>query len=144
MNELSTRQGLSYFALETNIEITDFEAQSYKQNDWISAKDLPCISTIQELFSYFKSEPKLGLIDFEIAIENIGTMSTHDDGEPNFIFKSKEECISTLEKAISKIGTKNLKSEILDNPGFFIDYRTDESIMKYDSFDGYLKANSYL
>ncbi|WP_419904995.1 hypothetical protein [Kiloniella sp.] len=141
MSELSTQQGLSYFPPETKIEITDFGAERFKQYGWISNKNLPKITTIQDLFNYFKFEPDLILIDFDATIENIGSLSTHDDGESHFIFKSKLDCISILEKALSTIAKNSLKTETLDNPGLYFFCGTDGIINKYKTFDEYRSIN---
>lgn len=141
LGEYSTLQSLLLFDKEAKIKVTSFGATCYKNFTWATENELPEFGTVGDVVSFLKSEGDIGIVDFGASIINVGTLSTHDDGECNLFVKTKEHFIAIL-KAVAPTPYINLLiNQLLENPGLYLSCNVSGCIEKYKTFKEYLAKN---
>lgn len=138
----STLEGLSLLDSETELVITEFGATCYKKLGWATEKDIPAFENVGDFISFLKPEGDIEIVSFEALMPEVGTLSTHDDAECHFIFKSKHRCMSVL-KAVAPAQYNDLFiNKLVGNPRLYLTCGKDGNITKYSSFDEYVTKNA--
>jgi len=134
--EISTAEALKIFPPSDAIQVTEFEAQVRKDNSWVSKKDLPTLNTVEEMIHYLSSSDTLELIDFAGTIGSKTEISTHDDGEAQFLVANEKSALDLLRRLIDVHLFKTIAETLLENKGKYI-YPTYGHIEISDTFLGW-------
>jgi hypothetical protein len=141
LGEFSTLEGIKLFDNNTKIKVLNFGASNYKNYGWTTQNEIPQIETINELIIFFETESDFGLIEFEIEINNVGKLSSHDDGECNITTNSKQLAYEIIKQVSPIIYKDLLLSELINNQNHYITINDNGKIQKYRTFEQYLKSN---
>jgi len=139
LGEFTTLAGLNAIDSKINVELVSVGASNYHDYGWATEKEFPDWNSVAEVISFFKNEGEIGLVDFEIRIGKIGSLSTHDDGECHFWFKDKNDLINVLKTVVPINYRELLISGLFESPGKYIEIDGSGNLKKYHSFDEYLK-----
>ncbi len=142
LGEFSTLQGLSLLEPEAELQLTNLSATCYKEFGWATERDLPKLSNVKAVIAFLKNEGNIGIVEFESELPNIGSLSTHDDGECHFRLKSKSLAISILTQVAPEKERDVLINQLLNNQDFYITCDNSGVINKFGSFDDYLANNT--
>ncbi|MBU2709203.1 hypothetical protein KCM76_24620 [Zooshikella marina] len=112
-------------------------ATLYKDFGWATESDIPIIKTVGEFVNFLETEGDIEIIEFEAQIGDIAKISTHDDGECNFRFGSKKECISKLKYLLPKQYTDMFINKLMNNQGVYLELLQDGRVLQYNNFDEY-------
>ncbi len=91
---------------------------------------------------FLEAEGDIGIVDFNVKLLGIGSLSTHDDSECNFILKSKHQCLSYLKKILPQQFRDMFINKLLNNPGLYLTCSNTGNINKYVSFSEYIDKNA--
>jgi hypothetical protein len=138
----STLEGLSVFDESASLSITSFGATLYKKYGWATEKELPQLDSVGSLIKFLKLEGDIGIIDFKAVLPELGTFGTHDDGECNYVLKSKHQCMSVLKTVINPQHSDMFINKLVSNPGLYLTCNKSGKVAKYSSFDEYLAKNA--
>jgi hypothetical protein len=138
LGECSTLHGLSLLGRELAFKLTSFGATCYGKYGWATEEELPKFSSVGEIMSFLESEGDIGIVDFKADIEDLCTFGTHDDGECQFSFRTKQQCLSILKEVLPPQSRDLLINKLINNPGLYITCDTENQITKFHSFDEYL------
>lgn len=141
LGEFSTLEAISLFDNNFEIKVLNFGASNYKSYGWATQNEIPKIETINELIIFFQSQSDFGLIEFEIEINNIGKLSSHDDGECNITVNSKQLAYKIIKQVSPIIYQDLVLSELINNQNHYITIAENGEIQKYKTFEKYLKRN---
>lgn len=135
----STLESLALIDANIKIEITCFIATDIQDTVWISEKELPLLSTVGEVRTFLLGKDDIySIINFEADFADIGSVSTHDDGECQFSFFNKKTCLDILKMITPSQFSDLIIKELLNNPDSYITCSANGEIVKYRSFDEYL------
>jgi hypothetical protein len=143
LGDCSTLDGLSCFNPQSSVQITNFGAQDYKDFGWAIADDLPELHTVADLISFFESEDEIMLVDFEVVIQDVGVLSTHDDTDCDFKVKEKSQIYAILKIAAPPEYTDLIFNKLLENPNCYLTFDESGKMTKYQTFDEYLASGNY-
>jgi hypothetical protein len=138
LGDCSTAEGLSCFHPQTKAQITNFGASDYKGFGWATQDDLPELNTVGDLISFFESEELIDLVDCEVVIHDIGSLSTHDDCECHFKMKEKSQIYAILKIATPSEFTDVIFNKLIENPNCYLTFDEDGKMRRYETFDEYL------
>jgi len=139
LGEFTTLDGIKLFENETQIEITSFGATNYKNFGWATENDIPKFENIRELIMFFESESDFGLIVFEMILNNIGKLSTHDDGECNIVLNSKQYAYNLIKKVSPIIYQDLILSELIKHQDNYITISEKGNINRFITFEQYIR-----
>ncbi len=133
-----TIDAIRLFDISELLSVESLGATSYKGFGWATETDIPVIKTVGELICFLEIEDDIGIIDFEAHIGDIVKLSSHDDGECNFRFKSKSACISILKSLLPQQYVNMFINKLINNQGIYLELLEDGVVMKYSDFDDYI------
>jgi hypothetical protein len=142
LGECSILDGLSLLAKNQEITITNFGATLYKDYGWATEVELPSLNNVGEVITFLETEGELGIIDFEATLPYLCKFSSHDDGECDFIFESKHDCIVALKSAAPLQYGDMLINQLINNKGLYLSCSSDGVVNKYSSFNEYCSKNA--
>ncbi|WP_049723846.1 hypothetical protein [Gilvimarinus polysaccharolyticus] len=142
LGECSTQEGLSLFDQKTELSIVSFGATSYKKYGWATESEIPSLKSVEAVLNFLESEGDVGLVEFEAELPEIGSFSSHDDGECHFIMKSKHSCISALKVALPSQYSDMLINKLVSNPGLYFTCSNSGVVIKYGAFDEFIAKNA--
>lgn len=90
LGEYSSLEGLRIVPNDLEIEKIELGASNYKNYGWATEKEFPYFKNSGELTEFLEREDEIGLLVFNIAFKNFGSLHTHDDGECHFKLMTKE------------------------------------------------------
>jgi len=140
LGEFSTFEGLSLVDPNVCADLVSIGASCYKNYGWATEREFPRWNTVKEVTTFLKNNENIGLIDFEIRLDQIGYLSTHDDGECHFRFKNKSDLIQVLKSVIPNEYSNLIISLLFENPDKYIEIDKSGKLKKYPTFDQYLKT----
>lgn len=141
LGEYSTLDGLALISPNVKVELIEAGATNYKKFGWATENELPIFSTVKEVVEFLKNERELGLIHFELILNDIGKLRTHDDGECHFTFKKRAILIDYIKSVTPQPFQNLILSELLNNSGLYITIDSSGLINKFFTFDQYLENN---
>lgn len=138
LGSFSTLDGLLWLDPQAEAQIVNFGASGYKEFGWATENEIPKLYTIAEITEFLKDEGEIGLIDFKVTIQNIGSLNTHDDAECHFILSEKNRIFDILKTAAPLDYSNLIFNKILENSDSYITFDEFGKMSKYESFDHYL------
>lgn len=140
--EFSTLDCVKLLPQHLEIEIIDFGATLYKKFGFANETDIPKLKTVQDLTTFLEKEGELGLICFEMIINNFGKMSSHDDGECTLELNSKSDLLSIIKNILPFSYQDKLLSYLMNYQNHYLKVNEQGNVLIYPTFDDYLKANN--
>ena len=138
---LTTMEGLSFFDETTSINMLEFGATQYQKLGWATERDIPELTSINQLLSFLDSQENIGLAAFKVELSGIGSMSTHDDVECHFLLHTRNACMRLLGSCISPQHRDKLINKLLTNQGCYLSCSETGVVRKFESFKEYLDRN---
>lgn len=138
--ELSTLDCVKLLPSHLEIEIVDFGATLYKNFGFATKNDIPKLKTVQDLTVFLEKEGELGLICFEMIINDYGKMSSHDDGECTLELNSKSDLLSIIKNILPFSYQDKLLSYLMNYQNQYLKIDEIGNISIYVTFDDFLKV----
>ena len=136
--ECSTLAGLSFVNSNLTIKILSFGASSDNITGWINELDIPKIERREDLVSFLNNDDFISLVDCEIELYGLGTLSSHDDGECHFRLNKIHDVRNIITQAFCDSNYQLAVKNLFENAGkYIIDSSTNKPIL-FQTFDEYL------
>ena len=137
--ECSTLAGLSFVNFNLAIKVLSLDASSDNITGWKDELDIQKIDTREDLVSYLNNDNDLSLVDFEIELDGLGTLSSHDDSECHFRLNEIHDVKDIITQAFCDSNYQLAIKNLFENAGkYIIDSSTNTPIL-FQTFDEYIK-----
>lgn len=137
-----TKVALQLFDIKETLSIDCLGATSYKKLGWATETDIPPMKTVGEFLSFLTTEGDIGLIEFKAQVGDIVKVSSHDDGECNFQFRTKNSCISVLRSILPPEHVGMFIAKLLSHQGIYLELLESGVVNKYSNFGEYISKNA--
>jgi hypothetical protein len=141
VSQISTCDALKMFDPADPLAITKFGAilTDREFNPWLSLDALPILATVEDGVRFLeKNDDAMTLIDFFATIDGHNSLSTHDDGEAEFIFPDRTRAVDILHALTGTDPMTALAKTVLQNPGKYVLFENGEARI-FATFDDYCK-----
>ena len=135
LEEVSTVECLTYLPARDPVRIVEFGA-TLPDGRWIEAPLLSETAVVSELIYKLQEDSEMSLVSFAANVGSVH-LSTHDDGEAEFRFRSQQEAVAFLEKALASPLSAEVIPRLLESPGRYV-AKLAGSWTSFATFDAYL------
>lgn len=139
LGKYSTLQGLKSLHINVNVKLLEFGATNYKHFGYATVEDIPAMQTSEDVILFFENERNVDVIHFEVMLEGLGTMSTHDDGECHFIFYRYTDAMALLKSVVPFEYSGLLIARMIAGQGSYFTIDAAGSILRFATFEQYLE-----
>ena len=103
-------------------------------------KDIADIKSVGEILKYMKDNENLDIIDFTCKLNEIGKLSTHDDGECTFCLYDKKLIQNIVTGVFGVDSAGIVMGHIGENMGKYVLFPDSSCPNIYSTFDDYIKS----
>ncbi len=138
LGEWSTLQGL--LLIEGNPVVRSVVA--HPEEDWDEWARISECRDLAELIAFLRNASDRhwgGLIDFEVDLQDFGSLSTHDDGECHFSVRSEASAKALVQKANPQ-WTEAIWQSLRENSGAYLSCNDAGKIEVFADFDAYISS----
>lgn len=132
---VSTIECLTHLPAREPVRIVEFGA-SLPDGRWMDAALVSEGAVVSELIDKLREAAEMSLVSFAADVGAVH-LSTHDDGEATLRFRSEQEAVAFLRKALGSPLSTEVIPRLLDNPGRYI-AKLKGAWTSFETFDAYL------
>jgi hypothetical protein len=135
LEDVSTVECLRHLPARDPVRIVEFGA-TLPDGRWIDAALLSETAIVSDLIDKLQEDSEMSLVSFAANVGPVH-LSTHDDGEAEFRFRSQQEAVAFLRKALASPMSAEVIPRLLESPGRYV-AKLEGSWTSFDTFDAYL------
>lgn len=132
---VSTVECLMYLPARDPVRVVEFGA-TLPGGRWVDAALLSGTTVVSELIDKLQEDTEISLVSFAADVGPVH-LSTHDDGEAELRFRSQQEAVAFLRKALAPPLSTEVIPRLLKSPGRYL-AKLKGTWTSFETFDAYL------